>query len=87
MGTTNTELIELAKRLSIPNFHCICKDKINGGLSRNTDSEFYCPLNARIINFITILLKTSPTNIIVILNDTDKNLNGHWCLCFINTEQ
>ena len=63
MGTTNIELIELAKCLSIPNFNCICKDEL------------------------TVLLKHSPTNIIVNLNDFDKNVNGHWCLCFINPEQ
>ena len=63
MGTTNIELIELAKCLSIPNFNCICKDEI------------------------TVLLKHSPTNIIVNLNDSDKNINGHWCLCFIDNEQ
>ena len=66
MGTTNIELIELAKCLSIPNFNCICKDK----------------LNARIINPFK-----SHTNIIVNLNDSDKNVNGHWCLCFIDNEQ
>ena len=25
-----------------------------------------------------------PINIIVNLNDSDNNVNGHWCLCFIN---
>ena len=63
MGTTNIELIELAKCLSIPNFHCICKDEIK------------------------VLLQNSPTNIIVNLNDSDKNVNGHWCSCFIDTTQ
>ena len=29
-GTTNIELIEFAKCLSIPNFYCICKDEQNG---------------------------------------------------------
>ena len=71
MGTTNLELNELAKCLSIPNFHCICKDE----------------LNARIINPIKVLLKNSHTNIIVNLNDSDKNVNGHCCLCFIDTTQ
>ena len=69
---------------------------INGGLLNN-------PLNKRIINPIKVLLKqglghqglghtrptspNSPTNIIVNLNDSDKNVNGHWCLCFIDNEQ
>ena len=70
MGTTNIELIELAKCLSIPNFNCICKDE----------------LNARIINPIKVLLKNSSTNITVNLNDSDKNVNGHWCLCLIDNE-
>ena len=71
METTNIELSELAKCLSIPNFNCICKDE----------------LNARIINPIKVLLKNSPTNIIVNLIDSDKNVYGHWCLCFIDTTQ
>ena len=29
MKTTNIELIEIAKDLTISNFHCICKDEIN----------------------------------------------------------
>ena len=29
MKTIYIQLFELAKDLSIPNFHCICKDKIN----------------------------------------------------------
>ena len=29
MGTSNLQLIDLAKDLSIPNFHCICKDETN----------------------------------------------------------
>ena len=62
-GTTNIELIELAKWLSIPNFYCICKDEFN-------------------------TIKTDlPTNIIVNLNDSDKNVNGHWCLCFMDHKQ
>ena len=59
MGTTNIELIYLAKDLSIPNFHCICKDKTN-----------QCPT------------ENIPINIIVNLNDTDNNVNGHWCLFY-----
>ena len=70
MGTTNIELIDLSKCLSIPNFKCICKDE----------------LIAQIINPLKVLLQNSPTNIIVNLNDSDKNVNGHWCLCFIDTE-
>ena len=64
MGTTNIELIEIAKDLTIPNFYCICKDEIN-----------QCPTN------------NTPINIIVNLNDSDYNVNGHWCLCFINDDQ
>ena len=63
MGTTNIELIELAKCLSISNFNCICKDEFKS------------------------ILKQGHTNIIVNLNDTDKYVNGHWCLCFIDNEQ
>ena len=33
------------------------------------------------------IIKQNPTNIIVNLNDTYKNVNGHWCLCFIDNEQ
>ena len=54
MGTTNIELIDLAKNLSIPYFHCICKDEMN-----------QCPTNNTFIN------------IIVNLNDSDNNVNGH----------
>ena len=54
MGTTNIELIEIAKDLPIPNFHCICKDEIN-----------QCPTD------------NTPINIIVNLNDSDINVNGH----------
>ena len=64
MGTTNIELIEIAKDLTISNFHCICKDKINK-----------CPT------------ENIPINIIVNLNDSDNNVNGHWFLCFINDDQ
>ena len=53
MVATNIELNELAKCLSIANFHCICKDEIK------------------------ILLKNSPTNIIVNPYDFDKNVNGY----------
>ena len=64
MGTTNIELEEIAKDLSIPNFHCICNDEID-----------QCPT----VNI--------PINIIVNLNDSDNNVNGHWCLCFIYDDQ
>ena len=64
MGTTNIELKEIAKDLSIPNFRCICKDEISQCLTSNI-----------------------PINIIVNLNDSDNNVNGHWCLCFINDDQ
>ena len=33
------------------------------------------------------ILKQNYTNIIVNINDSDKNINGHWCLCFIDNEQ
>ena len=65
-GTTNIELIELVKCLSIPNFYCKCKDELN-------------PLN--------IVKSDHPTNIIVNLKDSDKNVNGHWCLCFMDSNQ
>ena len=41
------------------------------------------PLNARIKDNN----ENGPTNIIVHLNDSDNNVNGHWCICFIDTEQ
>ena len=63
MGTTNIELIDLAKDLSIPNFHCICEDEID-----------QCPTN------------NTHINIIVNLNDSNNNINGHWCLSFINDD-
>ena len=59
MGTTNIELIEIAKGLSLPNFHCICKAELN-----------QCPA------------ENIPINIIVNLNDSDNNVNGHWCLFY-----
>ena len=71
MGTTNIELIDLAKCLSITNFNCICKDELKVLLKQG--------LGHTIAN--------SPTNIIVNLNYSDNNVNGHWCLCFIDTEQ
>ena len=64
VSRTNIELIDLAKNLSIPNFHCICKDEMN-----------------------KCLTDTTPINIIVNLNDSDDNVNGHWCLCLINNDQ
>ena len=64
MGTTNIELIDLAKDLSIPNFHCLCKDETN-----------QCPI------------ENIPIHIIVNLNDSDNNVNGHWFLSFINDDQ
>ena len=63
VGTTNIELIKLAKCFTIPNFNCICKDELKS------------------------ILKQGHTNIIVNLNDSDKNINGHWCLCFIDNKQ
>ena len=70
MGTTNIELIVLAKCLSNPNFNCICTNEIN----------------SRIINPIKVLLKNSNTNIIVNLNDSDKIVNGHWIFCLIENK-
>ena len=64
MGTSNIELEKIAKDLSFPNFHCICKNEIN-----------QCPT------------ENIPINIIVNLNDSDNNVNGHWCLSFINDDQ
>ena len=72
MGTTNIELIDLAKDLTIPNFYCICKDELN---ARFIDPMDQCPT------------ETIPINIIVNLNDFDNIVNGHWCLCFINDDQ
>ena len=72
MGTTNIELIEKAQDLTIPNFHCICKDELN---ARIIDPINQCPTN------------NIPINIIVNLNDSDNTVNGHWCLCFINDNQ
>ena len=54
VGTTNIELIDLAKDLLIPNFHCICKDETNQCSTENI-----------------------PINIIVNLNHSDNNVNGH----------
>ena len=54
MDTTNIELIQIAEDLSIPTFHCICKDEMN-----------QCPTDNTILN------------IIVNLNDSDNNVNGH----------
>ena len=44
VNTTNIELIDLAKDLSILNLHCICKDEIN-----------QCPTINTIINIIVNL--------------------------------
>ena len=51
MGRTNIELIEIAKDLTIPNFHCICKDEIN-----------QCPTENIPIN-ILVNLKDSDNNL------------------------
>ena len=45
MGTTNLQLIELAKDLSIPNFHCICKDEINQCPTKNIPINIIVNLN------------------------------------------
>ena len=68
MGKTNIELIKLAKCLSIPNFNCICNDELKVLLKQGL---WHTSPNSRI-------------NLIVNLNDSDKNINGHWCVCFID---
>ena len=45
MGTTNIELIEIAKDLSIPNFHCICKDELNQCPTENIPINIIVNLN------------------------------------------
>ena len=72
MGKTNIELEEIVKDSSIPNLYCICKDELN---ARIIDSTNQCPI------------ENIPINIIVNLNDSDNNVNNHWCLCFINDDQ
>ena len=79
MGTTNIVLNELAKCLSIPNFYCICKDEIKVLLKQG--------LGHQGLGLTSPTSPNSPTNIIVNLNDSDQNVNGHWCLCFIDTTQ
>ena len=79
MGTTNIELIELAKCLSITNFYCICKDEINELLKQH--------LGHQGLGQTSPASPYSPTNIIVNLTDSEKNVNGYWCLCFIDNEQ
>ena len=64
VGTTNIELLDLVKDLSILNFYCICKDETN---QYQTDNI--------------------PINIIVNLNNSDNNVNGHWFLSFIKDDQ
>ena len=32
-------------------------------------------------------IDNTPINIIINLNDSDYNVNGHWFLCFINDDQ
>ena len=51
MGTTNIVLLDLAKDLSIPNFHCICKNEIN-----------QCPTDNTLINII-VNLNDSDNNV------------------------
>ena len=52
MGTTNIELIDLAKDLSIPNFYCICKDEFN-----QIDPKTIIPIN------IIVNLNVSDNNV------------------------
>ena len=63
MGTTNIELIELAKCLSIPNFNCICKDKLNVLLKQGLGHQY--------LGHTCYTSNNSPTNIIVNFNDFD----------------
>ena len=50
-GTTNIELIDLSQDLSIPNFHCKCKYKINLCLTNNTIINIIVNLNNSDNNF------------------------------------
>ena len=79
MGTTNIELNEFDKCLSIPNFHWICTDEIQVLLKQDLGHQ-----GLRLTSFTS---PNSPTNIIVNLNDSDKTVNNHWCFCFIDTTQ
>ena len=45
VGTTNLQLIDLAKDLSINNFHCICKDETNQCPKNNTPINIIVNLN------------------------------------------
>ena len=45
MGTTNIELIQLAKDLSIPNFYCICKEETNQCPTENIPINIIVNLN------------------------------------------
>ena len=51
VGTTNIQLIDLSKDLSIFNFYCICKDEMN-----------QCPTNNNPINII-VNLNDSDNNV------------------------
>ena len=62
VDTTNIELLAIDKDLLISNFHCICKNKLN---ARIIDSMNQCPTD------------NTQINIIVKLNDSDNNVNGH----------
>ena len=52
MGTTNLQLIDLAKDLSILNFHCICNNEINQCPTDNT------PINIIVNPMILIIMLT-----------------------------
>ena len=45
VGTTNIELLEIAKDLSIPNFHCICKNETNQCPTENIPINMIVNLN------------------------------------------
>ena len=78
MGTTNIELIDLAKDLVIPNLHCMCKIKINQFTTTNTP-----------INIIVNLNDSDNVTLTVIRDITSRwfNVNSHWCVSFINDNQ
>ena len=45
MGTTNLQLIDLAKDLPIPYFHCICKDETNQSPTEHIPTNIIVNLN------------------------------------------
>ena len=53
VGTTNIELIDIAKDLSIPNFYCICKDEMNQCPTENIIINIIVNLNDSVGAFVT----------------------------------